>query len=146
MSNNELNAGHWEIVQMIPISNTVSLVKKAGDPGPKAFAVNSVFPNNTTQQSIYDDAARPIVDSVLEGYNGTIFAYGQTGAGKTYTMEGEITSEADKGIILHAFDHIFAYISKIKNKTFLVRASFLQICLEDVFDLLGDISASSDPY
>jgi kinesin family protein 3/17 len=53
-------------------------------------------------------------------------------------MEGEVTSEKDKGIILHAFDHIFAYISKIKNKTFLVRASFLQIYMEDVFDLLGD--------
>ncbi|WP_304937799.1 kinesin family protein, partial [Dubosiella newyorkensis] len=75
---------------------------------------------------------------VLEGFNGTIFAYGQTGTGKTYTMEGVVENQDHKGIILHAFDHIFAHISTVKDITFLVRASFLQIYMEDVCDLLGD--------
>ena len=43
---------------------------------------------SSTQRDLYDETFRSIVDSVLEGYNGTIFAYGQTGTGKTYTMEG----------------------------------------------------------
>lgn len=46
------------------------------------------FIYRSTQQSIYDELVRPLVDSVLMGFNGTIFAYGQTGTGKTYTMEG----------------------------------------------------------
>jgi hypothetical protein len=67
---------------------------------------------------VYDDAARRIVDAVLEGFNGTIFAYGQTSTGKTYSMEGNVDSQEHKGIILHAFDHIFAHISSVKDVTF----------------------------
>jgi len=43
-----------------------------------------------SQGALYEDAFKPLVDSVLEGFNGTIFAYGQTGTGKTYTMEGKL--------------------------------------------------------
>ena len=93
LSQKEKDKGFFEVVKMNTGSNQVSLLKKPDDQNPKQFLFNSVFPNNTEQQFIYDDAARPIIDSVLEGYNGTIFAYGQTGTGKTYTMEGEITSE-----------------------------------------------------
>lgn len=48
----------------------------------KTFAFDAVFSENSTQRHIYDVCAAPVVQSVLEGYNGTIFAYGQTGAGK----------------------------------------------------------------
>ena len=53
-----------------------------------AFRFNHVFDENSTQQDVFDVAARPILDQVLKGYNGTIFAYGQTASGKTYTMQG----------------------------------------------------------
>jgi hypothetical protein len=43
---------------------------------------------NSCQKDVYDIAAKPIIDSVLEGFNGTIFAYGQTSSGKTHTMTG----------------------------------------------------------
>lgn len=56
---------------------------------PKAFTFDQVFDWNSTQEQVYEDAAKPIVISVLEGYNGTVFAYGQTGTGKTHTMEGK---------------------------------------------------------
>ncbi len=45
--------------------------------------------NSSTQKDLYEQTARTLVDSVLEGFNGTIFAYGQTGTGKTFTMEGK---------------------------------------------------------
>lgn len=65
---------------------------------------------------VYNITARPIVDKVLAGYNGTIFAYGQTGTGKTYTMEG--CSEAEqKGIIPNSFAHIFGHIAKSNENT-----------------------------
>jgi kinesin family protein 3/17 len=65
---------------------------------------------------------------VLNGYNGTIFAYGQTGCGKTHTMMG-LPDDLNKGIIPKAFDHVFGCIDDIANssKKFLVRASFIEI-------------------
>jgi kinesin family member 3B len=76
---------------------------------------------------------------VLEGYNGTIFAYGQTGAGKTHTMMGynDPAKPELKGITPNAFDHIFDYISQTQKREFLVRASFLEIYNEEVRDLLA---------
>lgn len=49
----------------------------------------ALFCHSCTQQELYEETVRPLVNSVLDGFNGTIFAYGQTGTGKTYTMEGE---------------------------------------------------------
>ncbi len=84
----------------------------------------------------YQETASPIVDSVLEGYNGTIFCYGQTGTGKTFTMEG--AKGDDKGIIPNAFDHVFRAIeTSSEDKKFLVRASFLEIYNEEIRDLLA---------
>jgi len=52
------------------------------------FEFDHVFDTESIQKDVYDISARPIVDSVLEGFNGTIFAYGQTSSGKTHTMMG----------------------------------------------------------
>jgi len=78
--------------------------------------------------------------SVLEGYNATMLAYGQTGTGKTFTMEGFSNSlnDPNKGIIPRSMEEIFKYIenSSNKSKTFMVRASYLQIYNEVITDLL----------
>lgn len=90
------------------------------------------------QIDLYVDTARPIVDKVLEGYNGTILAYGQTGTGKTYTMSGSADSPQTKGIIPNTFAHIFGHIARGKeNQKFLVRVSYMEIYNEEVRDLLG---------
>uniref|UniRef100_A0A182QMI4 Kinesin-like protein n=1 Tax=Anopheles farauti TaxID=69004 RepID=A0A182QMI4_9DIPT len=87
---------------------------------------------------LYVDTARPIVEKVLEGYNGTILAYGQTGTGKTYTMSGNPESPQTKGIIPNTFAHIFGHIARGKeNQKFLVRVSYMEIYNEEVRDLLG---------
>jgi kinesin family protein 3/17 len=86
----------------------------------------------------FNRVARNIVDNVLEGYNGTIFAYGQTGTGKTFTMEGNRTVAELKGIIPNSFAHIFGHIAKAEDDLkFLVRVSYLEIYNEEVRDLLG---------
>lgn len=64
---------------------------------------------------MYINTARSIVDKVLEGYNGTILAYGQTGTGKTYTMVGNADSPESRGIIPNSFAHIFGHIAKAKE-------------------------------
>uniref|UniRef100_A0A453ICS9 Kinesin motor domain-containing protein n=1 Tax=Aegilops tauschii subsp. strangulata TaxID=200361 RepID=A0A453ICS9_AEGTS len=69
-----------------------SLFKQAD----KTFTFDTVFGPKSQQRAIYDHAVAPIVDDVLEGYNCTVFAFGQTGTGKTYTMEGEMMQQVLK--------------------------------------------------
>lgn len=85
---------------------------------------------------IFNQTARPILESVMQGYNGTIFAYGQTGTGKTFTMEGVDTTEL-KGIIPRAIEWIFNSIKSYPDQNFLVRVSFVEIYNEEVIDLLN---------
>jgi ribose 5-phosphate isomerase RpiB len=86
-------------------------VQPAGDTGelPKTFTFDNVFDWNSTQSDVYTETAKPIVDSVLEGYNGTVFAYGQTGTGKTHTMDGG-AGDSERGIIPKTFTQIFEAI------------------------------------
>ncbi|CAL1544473.1 unnamed protein product [Lymnaea stagnalis] len=92
----------------------------------------------------------PVVEEVLAGYNCTIFAYGQTGTGKTFTMEGErsedsrLTWEEDplSGIIPRALHQVFEDLQKQSDVEFSVRVSFLELYNEELFDLLG---SSTDP-
>jgi hypothetical protein len=107
-----------------------------GSEAPKSFTFDAVFDPDSTQRSVYEYAAQGIVDSVLEGYNGTIFAYGQTGTGKTHTMEG-LEGTQHQGIIPNSFEHIFASITASANKQYLVRASYLEIYNEEIRDLLS---------
>ena len=75
-----------------------------------------VYGENSIQSEVYDECSFSLVESVLEGYNGTIFAYGQTGCGKTHTMMGPNSSldengdETKRGIIPKAIRHIFGCI------------------------------------
>lgn len=119
---------------MITVKNSGA---RSGEP-PKQFTYDRVFGPDTKQVDVYNDAARPIVNCVLEGYNGTIFAYGQTGTGKTFTMEGVRTVPELRGIIPNSFAHIFGHIAKVAGDIrFLVRVSYLEIYNENVRDLLG---------
>ena len=77
------------------------------------------------------------MESVLEGYNGTIFAYGQTGTGKTFTMEGIEEPPEERGILPRAFEQIFYGVEQHPSTQFLICASFLEIYNEQVHDLLS---------
>ena len=76
-----------------------------------------MFDINSTQKEVYDLAAKPIIDSVLEGYNGTIFAYGQTSSGKTYTMQGpsNITNIEMQGVIPRMVKTVFDRINAVSD-------------------------------
>lgn len=105
---------------------------------PKTFAFDAVYETNCTQQSVYDETAFPLIESVLEGYNGTIFAYGQTGCGKTFTMVGDPSVPELKGIIPNSFAHVFGYIGDADTRNcFLVRISYSEIYNEEIRDLLN---------
>lgn len=85
---------------------------------------------------MFNICAVPILQSVIEGYNGTIFAYGQTGTGKTFTMEGEYNNEALMGMTPRTFRYIFEEIEKSEQTQYLVRASMIELYNEQINDLL----------
>jgi kinesin family protein 6/9 len=98
--------------------------------------------HNSPQETVYDTCGFDIVDSVLQGYNGTILCYGQTGAGKTFTMSGGTQSFQYRGIIPRALAHIFNDQRKRSAETDMqVLVSYLEIYNETFYDLLDDSGA-----
>ena len=118
---------------------TVSIVSSSEQTStPPKFTFDSVFPPDSQQAAVYDVSARPIVESVLEGFNGTVFAYGQTGSGKTFTMTGPNVDDEDlKGVIPRMVNTVF---EKIRNASdhleFSVKVGYAEIYMEKVKDLL----------
>jgi hypothetical protein len=103
-----------------------------------SFTFDRVFDQSARQREVYDASVRELVASCLEGYNATILAYGQTGTGKTYTMEGDPERFEERGVVPRAIEQIFSHIQEKASGSvrFLVRASYLQIYNDVIFDLL----------
>lgn len=109
----------------------------------KPYVFDKVFQSNTTQEQVYKACAQDIVKDVLGGYNGTIFAYGQTSSGKTHTMEGNLHDTDSMGIIPRIVQDIFNYIySMDENLEFHIKVSYFEIYLDKVRDLL-DVSKTN---
>nr|XP_033505098.1 centromere-associated protein E isoform X5 [Epinephelus lanceolatus] len=101
----------------------------------KSFSFDRVFTAEETTNQLYQNIAKPLVVSTVEGYNGTIFAYGQTSSGKTFTMMG---SDRSPGVIPLAVEDVFQTIKNCPKKEFLLRVSYMEIYNETVTDLLVD--------
>ncbi|EDV29475.1 uncharacterized protein TRIADDRAFT_1085, partial [Trichoplax adhaerens] len=125
------------VVEMDESTFQARLKKPKADEPPKSFTYDGVYNINSVTDTIYNDIAYPLVDGVLEGYNGTIFAYGQTGCGKSYTMQGVTDPPSQRGITPRAFDHIFEAIQTTEGTKYLIRASYLEIYNETIRDLLA---------
>lgn len=117
----------------------------------KTYTFDMVFGASTKQIDVYRSVVCPILDEVIMGYNCTIFAYGQTGTGKTFTMEGErspnevYTWEEDPlaGIIPRTLHQIFEKLTD-NGTEFSVKVSLLEIYNEELFDLLNPSSDVSE--
>uniref|UniRef100_A0A6Q2Y4R2 Kinesin-like protein n=1 Tax=Esox lucius TaxID=8010 RepID=A0A6Q2Y4R2_ESOLU len=105
--------------------------------GGKSYVFDRVFPTNTTQEQVYNTCAKQIVKDVLGGYNGTIFAYGQTSSGKTHTMEGKLHDPNQMGIIPRIAEDIFSHIfSMDENLEFHIKVSYFEVYMDKIRDLL----------
>jgi len=103
----------------------------------KVYVFDKVLKPNITQENVYAASAKSIVKDVLNGYNGTIFAYGQTSSGKTHTMEGVINDPNMQGIIPRIVSDIFNHIySMEENLEFHIKVSYFEIYLDKIRDLL----------
>lgn len=139
MDEKEIARGYTRVVDVIPTRGVVEIRNPRDDPSSdnvKVFTFDAVYDWQSSQQDLYEETVRPLVSSVLDGFNGTIFAYGQTGTGKTYTMEGSKSEHDKRGVIPRSFEHIFNHIGRSENMQYLVRASYLEIYQEEIRDLL----------
>jgi kinesin family protein 5 len=111
----------------------------------QTFAFDRVYDGNSKQNDVFEYIAAPMVKEVLEGYNATVFAYGQTGAGKTYTMQGSDLMDSDHaGIIPRTAKAMFQEIQKDTASSVEVKASFVEIYMEKIRDLLDDTGHKSN--
>ncbi|KAK3794847.1 hypothetical protein RRG08_056685 [Elysia crispata] len=103
-----------------------------------SFKLDGIF-NNADQEVVYNTVASDIVSSALDGYNGTLMCYGQTGAGKTFTMTGATESYRHRGLIPRAISQLFRQIEDRLEYSITVRVSYMEIYNEGMFDLLGQL-------
>jgi len=113
----------------------------------KVCTFDQVFDEESTQQEIFELVGKPLCEHALNGYNTTIFAYGQTGAGKTHTMHGPSSTGEDRGLVPRVMEHLFALQAREERHSQLrchCVASYLEIYNETVIDLLdaGNARAS----
>ena len=100
----------------------------------QTFGFDRIFDENVTQAEVYEATTRNVLDSVLDGYNATVFAYGATGCGKTHTITGTIQQP---GIIFLTMQELFERIAdRSEEKTTEVSLSYLEIYNETIRDLL----------
>lgn len=120
------------IIDSIDSSCNVISIRKEADR--RQFTFDNIFPANCIQKDVYAVVGKPIVTSVLEGYNGTILAYGQTGTGKTHTMIGG--PGETKGLIPRCIKSIFTAIKASATHSYQVKVGFLQLYMEVLQDLI----------
>ncbi|XP_042638356.1 kinesin-like protein KIF9 [Orycteropus afer afer] len=103
-----------------------------------SFKLDGVL-HDASQDLVYETVAKDVVSQALDGYNGTIMCYGQTGAGKTYTMTGATENYRHRGILPRALQQVFRMIEERPTHAITVRVSYLEIYNETLFDLLSTL-------
>lgn len=101
------------------------------------FSFDRIFGVDTGQEEVFDIVAKPVIDQVMDGFNGTLFAYGQTSSGKTHTMEGDTSSPELSGIIPRVFSRLMDLIDKSHETIdFTVKVGMFEIYNEKIQDLI----------
>lgn len=122
--------------------NTIVEVLPSGEDG-KSTYFDFVFDHEHSTLNVYEKVAHGILDGVFNGFNGTIFAYGQTSSGKTHTLMG---NENEPGVIVLAVRDIFASILEKQNHDFILKMSYIEIYNEEIKDLLATESTEHVKY
>ncbi|XP_029116554.1 kinesin-like protein KIN-UA isoform X2 [Elaeis guineensis] len=127
------DADFTDCVELQPELNRLKLRKNNWSS--ESYKFDEVFTESASQRRVYEAVAKPVVESILEGYNGTVMAYGQTGTGKTYTV-GRLGKDdpSERGIMVRALEDIIANTNSNFDS---VAVSYLQLYLESVQDLLA---------
>eukprot|EP00041_Stephanoeca_diplocostata_P036746 m.1352773 g.1352773 ORF g.1352773 m.1352773 type:complete len:1030 (+) comp24927_c0_seq6:103-3192(+) len=141
----EIAANSATVVKPISATKAELTAKAGGKNDQRTYNYDNVFGSEASQLEVYDAVVAPCLEEVLQGFNCTVFAYGQTGTGKTHTMEGDRSDEIFKsyrddpgaGMIPRALHHLFEKLEECEGVESAVKVSFLEIYNEEIFDLLG---------
>jgi hypothetical protein len=139
LNSKEVEQGFKSCVDLDLSECTVTVHTLCG--APDRWTFDAVINNSYTQRDVFTQFIMPLVDSVLEGFNSTVFAYGQSGSGKTHTMTGRMEDPELVGIIPRTFDHIFSMIKQFggtnPQKRYTLYVSFIELYNGKVRDLLA---------
>lgn len=144
LGNKEIEREEFEIVRimdkkLVILMDPLELMNAKGALGKnrskeKQYAFDFAFDENTEQKEIFEKTTKFLVEGILEGYNATVFAYGATGAGKTYTMLG---TESNPGNMFLTLKELFIKITQHKlMNSYDIRVSFMEIYNEMIRDLI----------
>ena len=142
LSTKERDAGYKSSVELNIADGTVTVYHVCGDPDRWTF--DAVINNTFKQKDVFDMFIINMIDSVMTGFNATIFAYGQSGSGKTYTMTGDADSLEMSGVIPRSFEYIFSVMKEqaSPNRSYNVYCSYLELYNGQAHDLLTKNMAS----
>ncbi|KDO35495.1 hypothetical protein SPRG_00342 [Saprolegnia parasitica CBS 223.65] len=131
LSTKEKATARPSVVAVAPKEHQVTVRKKT-------YTFDRVFGQYASQKDIFKGVVQSVVDEALAGFNCTVFAYGQTGTGKTHTIQGKLSPlDENAGIIPRSVNYIFEKLQATKCE-YSVRVSFLQLYNEELKDLLGE--------
>ncbi len=127
------------LVQTAEQNRQVSTPSKRSRSQAHNFQFKRVFQETATQEEVFESVSKNIIDSFLEGYNGTVFAYGQTSSGKTHTIEGGGRKFADRGIIPRSLSYVYKEVEKLSSRgeDVSVHISYMEIYQDTGYDLLN---------
>eukprot|EP00047_Mylnosiga_fluctuans_P020491 m.92966 g.92966 ORF g.92966 m.92966 type:complete len:1128 (-) comp8525_c1_seq1:83-3466(-) len=132
------------ITTIDPENSQITLEDVTGHPA--KYTYDKVYGMDSTQEELYEDCVAPIVEQVCRGLSCAIFAYGQTGAGKTYTMRGDLSGDESKhGVIQRSVIHLFRRLQEHDYSEVKVSTSFLEIYNEELEDLYIDRAKETKP-
>ncbi|XP_044194922.1 kinesin-like protein KIF9 isoform X1 [Thunnus albacares] len=140
-----------DLIECLPDGQTVNIYhkkdcrklhdSKKGQRSSWSFRLQGVL-QDVSQEEVYAQVCQRVVLGTLDGYNGTVMCFGQTGAGKTYTMTGSTESYKQRGIIPRALQEVFQEVEKRTEHAFSVHLSYLEIYNETLVDLLSSLQGS----
>eukprot|EP00927_Polykrikos_kofoidii_P017948 TRINITY_DN18241_c0_g2_i1.p1 TRINITY_DN18241_c0_g2~~TRINITY_DN18241_c0_g2_i1.p1 ORF type:complete len:844 (+),score=114.01 TRINITY_DN18241_c0_g2_i1:51-2582(+) len=130
---NAREAGN-QIVWRFKSQSVEELKDDGATPTGKILSFDNVFGPEVSTAEVYESQCKPIVQGALDGYNGTVFAYGQTSSGKTFTLMG--CPEKNPGVCLRSFDDVFASINAQDATNSNIHVSYLEIYNESITDLI----------
>jgi len=136
MNDNEKRGGSMPAVTASVEHNTMTIIKGQGM-ARSVYAFDHVYSAFSTQNEVFKGTLEPVFADVLKGYESTVFAYGQTGTGKTYTMEGSLSAPSQYGIIPRSTEAIFSTLKNSEFEFSRVACSFLEIYNEELHDILA---------
>lgn len=145
MTETEKKFGTLPVVSASTNDGTVTVIKdKSARKARLTYSFDNVYTAFSTQEEVFDQTMLPVFDDVLQGYESTVFAYGQTGTGKTYTVEGDLSNPDLHGVIPRSAFTIFDRLKSSLYTSYKVTCSYLEIYNEELSDLLVDEGCSSN--